>query len=342
MFKWTQGMGRGQRVIVFVLLMVGGLLLIGALTVGLILLSVNTTPRSVAIALRPEVTVSQFAALPDDDAYPATVTVAPDGTVYTGSYMSGTVWAITPDGALSELPNTRETIASVTGLAIATDGALLILARQDSNPRSAGGLIYRWQDGDLTEFAQMDDARGMVAPADLAVDAAGRIYAVDRGRREVWRWEADGTGGTLWWTPNSTSPTGLPTGIAYDAANDTLLVTDTDDNTITRIPVADSSAAEVIYRYTLEANKPALDGIAVGADGTLYVTALDQNGLARIKDNDLIYLVGTFRGASDVAIAPDGRLYVTNFDSAALVVPGVAPQLPFGIDVVRLGTLAQP
>ena len=91
-----------------------------------------------------------------------------------------------------------------------------------------------------------------------------------------------------------------------------------------------------MFRSADERFPPGLDGITVGADGTIYVTALDQKGVARIspESTELAYIAGNFRGPSDLALLPDGRIVVANFDSAALVQPGIQPQLPFGLDVV--------
>jgi sugar lactone lactonase YvrE len=326
-----QQLGQGQRILIFVMLMVGGILLIAAITVFLILISINSTPRQQAVPLLDTVTVQQFAALPGEDAYPPAVAVAPDGTVYTGSYATGTLWAITADGTVREVPGSNDALASVTGLDVALDGTLYVLTRASSDPRAAGGAVWRLSPaGELSEFASVPD--GFIAPDDVTVDSEGRVYASDRGRREIWRWNADGSGGTAWWQPEEGV---YPTGLAYDPANNAIIVTDFQQNTIHRIPV-ESGRAELIYRYPEATNLPSFDGVTVAPDGTLYVAALDQNGIVTFQEGEMVYIAGNFRGASDVAIAPDGRLYVTNFDSPSLVAPGIRPQLPFALDVVTV------
>lgn len=327
------------------MLMVGGVLLLGALAVFLILLSINSTPRVLAVALQDGLTVQQFAPLPGEDAYPPAVAVAPDGTVYTGSYATGTLWAITPDGEVTEVPGSNDALASITGLDVAPDGALLILTRATSDPRAAGGAIWRLTpDGTLAEFAQINDSdtesenQGFIAPDDITADSAGRIYATDRGRRAVWRWEADGSGGVQWWQPDEDNV--IPTGLAYDPLNNAIIVTDLAQHSIYRVSV-DSGTGDLIYRYSSGTTPPGFDGVTVAPDGTIYAAALEQNGIVTLREGDtfdtseIVYIAGNFRGSSDVAIAPDGtRLYVTNFDSASLVAPGVRPQLPFALDVI--------
>lgn len=334
MLRRIQGLGTGQRILFFALMMIGGLLLLGGLTVFLILLSVNATERATALALQENVMVQQFAALPGEDAYPSAVAVSPEGTVYTGSYATGTLWTVTPDAMVSEVPGSNDALPSVTGLDFAPDGSLLILARASSDPRGAGGSIWRLgQDGDLSEFATIEEEGGFIAPDDITVDAQGQVYATDRGRRQVWRWNADGTGGAGWWTPEE--ETVVPTGLAFDAANNAIVVTDFALNTVYRVPV-DGGEAQAVYRYTDSTNPPSFDGVTAAPDGILYVAALEQNGIVTFRDGEMVYLAGNFRGGNDVAIAPDGRLYVTNFDSTSLVVPGVRPQLPFALDVVTI------
>lgn len=327
-----QRLGQGQRIVVFVALMVGGVLLIAALTVFLILVSINTSARITALALGDNITVQQFAVLPGETAYPAAVAVSPEGVVYTGSYATGTLWSIDNEGNAVEVPGSDDTLASVTGLDFAPDGTLYILTRATSDPRAAGGSIWRLSsDGALTEFARIEDEQGFIAPDDITVDDEGRVYATDRGRREIWRWNSDGTEGEVWWIQESITPTG----VAFDRANNTILVTDVQQNTIYRVDV-ETGDSELFYRHADSTNLPGFDGIAVTSDGMLYVAALDQNGIVTFRDGEMVYLAGNFRGSNDVATAPDGSLYVTNFDSSSLVVPGVRPQLPFALDVIRI------
>lgn len=357
-------LGQGQRIIIFFMLFGGGLMGLIALTVFLILLSFNTAPRTLAVSLDERLLVTEFAALPDDDAYPRTVAVAPDGTVFTGSYATGTIWRIDPDKPLTanpqdgeanrladapfvrELFDTRELIGSVRGLAFAPDGTLYVLDGRDSDPRARGGTVWALDvvNERLTEIGGIDreprpgdpdDAgtpiTGFLAPNDIAVDAEGIIYVTDRGWREVWRIDPQTGASALWWRP--TEPGAMPSGLAYDPFNDALIITDSEQNRVYRVRIADR-AEEVLYAHT-GPNPPGFDGVTVTPDGALMIAAIDQAGIVTLEDGAIRYIVGTIRGASDVASAPDGRLYLTNFDSRSLVLPGVSAQLPFALDVVR-------
>ncbi len=344
MLRRIQYLGQGQRILIFALIVIGGVLLLAGITVLLILLSINSAPRSVSMPLQSYVTTAEFAILPDDDAFPSSVAAA-GGMIYTGSYATGAVWSVSAAGEVRELPGTRDAVGSVTGLEAAPDGTLYISDRVNSDPRTQGGLIWRYTpDGTLTPFADIAEITGesgFIAPHHLALDGEGRLYVVDRGRREIWRWNGDGTGGELWWQPAVNQADVIPTGIAYDAVSQAMIVSDSETDVLFRIPLT-SAAAEVIYEDRSVAEEPDFDGVAVGADGTIYVTALSLNRVAALQDGQLIDLAVGFRGPSDVAVGDDGMLYVPGFDSSALVVPGVSPQLPFALDVVRIGAAALP
>src|SRR5262245_35106218 len=121
-----------QRWLVFILLIGGGLLFIVAVAALLILLSLNTVARSQATAMTADGTVRQLAALPDEDAYPGSVTVGADGTVYTASFVGGAVWKIDAQGQVTELPGTRNTIGTVSGLQAGPDGSIYVVDQLDT------------------------------------------------------------------------------------------------------------------------------------------------------------------------------------------------------------------
>jgi len=336
MLRGIQNFSPLQRRVVFFFIFGGGILLLILVTLVLIRFTVRVQ-RSAAVALLPDVQVSEYVALPDDDAYPPTVAALPDGMLYTGSYATGAIWAVAPDLTVTEIPNTREQIGSVSGIALLADGSLLVVDAGDADPRTAGGAVWHVTlDGQVAAFAAPDDERGWIAPDDVAVDAQGHVYVTDRGRNEVWRFGADGGDGAVWWVApvdTSISQRAL-TGVAYDSVRDALIVTDPEANDIYRIAIADGET-EVLYRHGDRPNPPGFDGVTVTPDGLVYVAALGQNGVALVEDGDLDYVAGLFRGASDVTYA-NGRLFVANFDQTSLVVPLYRPSLPFAIDVIQL------
>ncbi len=333
-----QKLSLAQRRYVFFLIFGGGIFLIIAVTA--LLISAALNQRDVPESLSPSVTVREFAVLPDEDAYPPAAAVLADGTVITGSFASGAVWSITTDGTVTEIPGTRDAIGAFTGIAALPDGSVLIIDQEDTDPRSEAGVLWRLQGQTLSEFTvQGLDERGWVSPNDATVDAQGRIYLSDSGRNEVWRFNLDGSNGAVWWVPpvNADDPRHAVTGLAYDAINDALIVTDPEVNRIYRVALANGDTT-VIYDHGTRQYPPGFDGVDVAPDGTIYVAALGQKGIARLEDNDLDYIAGLFRNPSDVVYAMvDGaaRLYVPNFDQSSLVLPFDVPQLPFSVDVIE-------
>lgn len=325
-----------QRLIVFILIFGGGLFALIALTVVLISGTINT--RTASQALTSEVKVREFAALPDNDAYPAALAVAGDGSVYTGSYKSGALWKISPQGAISEVPGSREALGAISGLAAGKDGSVYIVDQDDADPRTSGGRIQRLNpDGTISLFAAQPDTQGFVSPDDIALDGTGNLYVSDRGRDVIWRFTADGTG-TAWWTAPTLEGVQSyePTGLAYDASHDALLVTDGLNNLVYRVSLRDASS-ELLYQHGERPNPPGLDGVTITPEGAIYIAALGQNGIARLEGDALVYVAGLFRGSSDVDYDPETkRLYVTNFDSASLAYPVLIPRLPFALDVIEL------
>ena len=339
MLQSLQRLSRPQRQLIFFLVFGGILMAIVALTIVLVSSAINTGARPQAFAIDENLTVREFATLPDNDTYPAGVAAYGDG-VYTGSYASGAIWYIDGAGQVTEIPGTREGIGAVSGLAVGPDGALYIVDQYDTDVRSGGGDVKRLTpDGTLSVFATIEDERGFVQPDDVALDGAGRVYVTDRGRNEVWRFEPDGSGGVVWWTgpqQEANGPRPAVTGLAYDATTDSMILTDPETNTLYRVAVADGSSA-VLYQHPANAaNPPGFDGVTVTPDGTIYIAALGQNGIVRFENDSITYVAGQFRGSSDVDYAEGNRLFVSNWDQSSLALPLVEPRLPFGIDVIEL------
>ncbi len=338
MLQNIQRLPQGQRILIFALIFGGGLFVLVAITLLLIRGTLTPSERSLGTALNTDVVVSQFAALPDDDAYPAALAVAPDGSVYTGSYKTGKLWQITPNGEVTAVVTKGEALHAITGLTVSADGSLYIVDQTDADPRTDGGDVKKMSpDGTVTTFAKIADEKGFVSPDDVTLDVAGNVYVSDRARAEVWRFNPDGSGGVAWWTPPKLEGVDhyAPTGLAYDATRNSILITDSIIDTLYRVPVDAADRSELLYWHKGRANPPGFDGLTVTPSGVIYVAALGQRGIARLEGENLSYIAGLFRGPSDVDYAAPDKLYVTNWDQFSLAVAASKPSLPFAIDVIR-------
>ena len=318
------------------------LYVIVALAIGAVLIVamtwfvVGAAPRSQSIAVSEAVAVAEFVTLPDDDAYPAALAIDQEGTLYTGSYESGAIWSISRDGDVRELPGSREYIGSVTGLDVAPDGALLILDR--ITPLDAkGAIIWRYIESDLSVIVEIanDEFAGALLPDDIAADSAGMIYVSDRAGK-VLRFGRDGENLGIWWTADCRVAC-APTGLAWDHANDDLLITDSEQDAIYRITSMDGAAVDSSRIFIdSDDNGYGFDGITVSPNGEIYLALLGWNRVAQLQAGELVELAKDFRGASDIAYdAAADRLYVSNWNQFSLGF-GTRPQLPFALDVIDL------
>lgn len=339
MIKRIQSRPQWQRVIIFGLLIVVILVVVFFLTLGVAYLGVNTGPRNQSVAIQDSITVREWATLPDDDAYPAALTLDSTGNVYTGSYVTGTVWRITPEGVVTELPYTRDTFGAVVGLVWGDEG-LYVLDR--NSPLAAASMtLWRWQEGSEPEKLHESNETDRF-PYDLDRDAEGNLYVsfvfADTAS-VIMRYPVQGEP-ELWWTaPDET----LITGIAYDPSKNQMIAVDTKNSDLYTIPIANPSESSLLYKHTADP-QPGLGDVTVAPDGTLYLAALDLNRVAALSpQNELTYLAGAFRGSSRVAYdATRQRLYVNNFDNRSLLADqvlfvqvDVTPKLPFALDVIE-------
>ena len=321
--------------------------LVAALVIGVIVVIaitwwvIGSPPRSQAIPVAENITLREFAILPDDDAYPAALAISAAGKIYTGSYKTGALWAINPEGEVREIAGARDLIGSITGLDVAPDGALYILDRI-SPLESKGAVVWRFADGELDSLIQIPHFEYLgFLPDDIALDSAGRIYISDR-LGHVLRYQTDGQplgldGEPYWWH--------LPcrdgceaTGLAYDADSDALLVADAKAGAIYRLDLTDERPANIqsLYHESGGDKDHGFDGITIAPNGQIYLALLNSNRVARLANGALTMLARDFRGSSDLVHDPArNRLIVTNWNQFSLGF-GTRPHLPFALDVIEL------
>ena len=356
MLQRVQALPKPVRIGLFVGVALAILLALVLVTLAVGVAIVQNSPRLVSVPLVAGYEVSEYMPLPDEDAFPAAIAVDANGTIYTGSYVSGAVWAITTNRVMVEIPNTREQIGSVTGLTVGPDGLLYVLDR--ISPLQAGGARV-WTiapDETLTLLHDFTGSRADILelPDDIALDGDGRIYISDRGinpnNNIIYRIAPDGTEGVWWQSPPVTNALSYaPTGLAYDAERSALYVTDSTLDILYKVPInPDGSAGENIVLYDRrqgnEPTPPGFDGVTVDDQGRVFLAALGTNRIGMYDPNTglLTYIAGNFRGAADVVFSPlTQRLYVANWDQRSLLPTQVLflavetrPHLPFALDVI--------
>lgn len=354
MIKRIQALPLWGRTVVFSLGIIFGVLLFFGLAMFFIVQSAVNAPRTIAVPLVADLTVEEFVLLPDEDAYPAALGIAPDGTLYTGSYVSGAIWIISQDGSYVEKGGSREFIGSVSGIDVAEDGSVYIMDRIDPL-QSEGAAIWRSVEGELQEIARFsnDPQTGLALPDDLVLDAAGNIYVSDFGADRVWKLDANGDNAEIWWTPpDRDSIEVAPIGLAYHPVNDAILITDPLQNTIYSVPAAatdPTAETTILYTSTSADDRPGLDGITVTSAGKIFVAGLGVNRVGKLVDGEIEYIAGGFRGGSDVAYDESRNLlYVTNWDQSHLQPTqflafsvDTEPRLPFALDVLTFGVSSE-
>ena len=145
-------------------------------------------------------------------------------------------------------------------------------------------------------------------PNSLAFDAAGNVYVSDSFQGVVWQVAPAGGAASVWAQGPALQTTGVPpfgaNGLAFDWAGTALLVANTGDDTVVRIPVA-TRAPEVFVNGVNGA-----DGLAVDPDGNVWVVANQADEIVVVDPTDghAIAKLGDFDGLSSDG-APVGLLF---------------------------------
>ncbi len=237
---------------------------------------------------------------------PTGIAVNAQGTVYVADSFSKTIRTITPDGQVSTLAGSGEagtadgrgraaSFGTPGGLAIDAAGTLYVTDTEFSLVRkiTPDGLVSTLPGGwrcCLTE-AQQDTTVTLANPVGIALGADGTVYVADAGHRRICRITPAGRVSVL------AGPKKISAAYQPD------------------------SLARLFYRPM---------GLAVGADGTVYVTDAGNQCISRITPDGRVsnwagphnYVVSGFvngpgRAArfdypAGLALAPNGTLYVAD------------------------------
>jgi gluconolactonase len=203
--------------------------------------------------------------------HPEGAAVGPDGTVYAGGE-AGQIYRVAPDGTPEAYADTGGFLYGVTvdgsGNVYGCDMGRAEVVRVDPA-------------GTVTTYSRGTDERPLRVPNFSVFDDAGNLYVTDSGE-----WGADdgfvfrvASGGetTMW----SDAVTAFPNGCCLSAAGDALLVVESHTRRVVRVPVmGDGSAGVPELVADLGGSQP--DGIALAADGTLFVGCYRPDRVWRI------------------------------------------------------------
>jgi gluconolactonase len=203
--------------------------------------------------------LDRFASLADGLDHPECIAAGPDGTVYAGGE-AGQIYRIA-EGAAVEIGSTGGFLYGVAVDAdrnvYACDFGRAQVARVDP-------------DGEVTAYSTGTSERALRVPNFAAFSDDGSLYVTDSGDWRgddglVFRIAPDGS--TEVW---SEEPVGFPNGCCVTANGDALLVVETTERRIVRIPIGeDGSAGSMEVVSELPGSLP--DGIALAEDGTMFV-----------------------------------------------------------------------
>ena len=203
--------------------------------------------------------------------HPEGAAVGPDGTVYAGGE-AGQIYRIGSDGTPEAYADTGGFLYGVTvdggGNVYGCDMGRAEVVRVDPA-------------GTVTTYSRGTQERPLRVPNFSAFDEVGNLYVTDSGE-----WGADdgflfrvAPGGetTMW----SDAVTAFPNGCCLTAAGDALLVVESHTRRVVRVPIMDDGSAGVPELVAdLTGSQP--DGIALAADGTLFVGCYRPDRVWRI------------------------------------------------------------
>jgi len=227
------------------------------------------------------ISLDRFDELAGDLNHPEGVAWNPvEGRVYAGGE-GGEVYAVTLDGDVTQVGSSGGSM-----LGVAVDGRGRVYACD-----AGRGEIVRWDPvtGEVATYARGVGGDDMDCPNVAAFGPDGSLYVTCSGeddRPEILR-VAPGAEAVERWTA---AVPRYPNGALVTPDGDALIVVEAKAQRIVRVPILDTGAAgEPAVVASVPDTDP--DGVALAADGALWVTLYRPDGLVRIDPSGAVELV---------------------------------------------------
>jgi len=234
--------------------------------------------------MKPRLSIRRARVFAEGLDHPECVTVAGDGTIWAGGE-AGQIYRLSADGR--EVEEVACTGGFLLGVAISPDQSWL--AACDLKKQCLWRLDLK--SGKLEEFSRGAGAERFGVPNHLAFARDGRLFVTDSSSAQgdsdnpgnsgnsgrIFQYDPDGTGRI--WHPG---PFKFANGIALSIDEDALFVVSSLLPGVERVPLRPDGTAG---RRRIVARLPRTvpDGVALGADGTLYVSCYTPNRIYGIS-----------------------------------------------------------
>jgi DNA-binding beta-propeller fold protein YncE len=247
-----------------------------------------------------------------DDAFtphePSGVAIDDEGFLYVVDTSGSRVERLAPDGrvvaTLGHVGTGDDALRRPRGAALDVLGTLLI----------ADTANHRIQRFDTASGAPLgpwgvigSEPGEFILPTSLALDSLGNVYVADTGNHRIQKLGPDGSFVAQW------AGLHFPHGIAIDA-QDAVYVTDS--NGLHKF----SSGGDLLDEWTAAGEFGDPYGVAIGPDGTLYVSDTDNGRVVAMQPSGEVIKawgrqgagVGQFHYPEALAVGGDGSLYVAD------------------------------